>query len=372
MKVGILTFHNAHNYGAVLQAYALKTYVKSLGYEAQIINYFSDNMLKECPKEKDIKIDFTTRKNIYDSIEWLYAKKDYLKKWENFDKFIDFLLEGQRTAYTKEDVEKLDLDYIICGSDQIWNPEITNGLEEVYFGNFNTRAKKIAYAASMGIPALPKEEEILFRSYLSNFDGISVREESLQRYIKKVANLSVRKMLDPTLLLRAEDYEPLMVDQNNGDYLFLYTLIPDQRLYKIAEKMAKRLHLKIIEVAYEKELSKIDHKQVPSASPSEFLSYIKNAKFVVTNSFHGTIFSLIFNKEFYAVEYMGQNLRMQNILSITNTKERYIRLPEEAKVPTPIDFETVNRNLENERKFAYDFLKNALDVYEEEEAYTQS
>ena len=289
MKVGILTFHDAHNYGAVLQAYALKKYIKQLGYEVNVINYHHKTIPDGFPKENNEV------------------------RWEKFNKFIKELTNNEQTVYTcEEDLEKLNIDFWICGSDQIWNTEITRGFNKGFFLDFETNGKKISYAVSMGIPNLPKEQEEDFKNSINKLDYISVREETLKQYAEKFTDKKVTKTLDPTLLLENKDFDDLILENKYGEYVLIYALGPDERLTKIAKKIADEKNVKIIELN-DKKIENYFCDQVSDAGPMEFLTLIKNAKAIVTNSFHGTIFSIIFGKEFYTITRLNRNSRMENI-----------------------------------------------------------
>ena len=341
MKVGILTFHDAHNYGAVLQAYALKKYIQKLGYEVKIINYH--------------------HKTIPDG----FPKKDNEKRWEKFNKFIKELIDYEEDVYTiEEDLEKLDIDFWICGSDQIWNTEITRGFNKGFFLDFITNGKKITYAVSMGIPELPKEYEEQFKKRLDEIHEISVREETLKQYAKRFTNKDVKKTLDPTLLLEENDYNDLILDNKFGEYVLIYALGPDERLTQIAKKIAIEKDLPVIELNG-KEQPNYFCKQISDAGPEEFLTLIKNAKVVVTNSFHGTIFSIIFKKEFYTITRLNRNSRMENILDIVGMRDRLIDKIEELNNVKEQDYEKSYKDLEIEKEKSKQFLKKALN-YEKE------
>lgn len=336
MKVGILTFHDAHNYGAVLQAYALKKYIKQLGYEAKIINYHHKTIPDGFPRE------------------------GHEVRWEKFNKFIKELTDYETEVCTcEEDLEKLDIDFWICGSDQIWNTEITRGFNKGFFLDFETKGKKISYAVSMGIPELPKEQEEDFKNSINKLDNISVREETLQKYTQKFTDKKVTKTLDPTLLLNKQDYNDLILDNKYGEYILIYALGPDERLTQIAKKIANEKNLKIIELN-DKKQENYFCEQVSDAGPEEFLTLIKNAKAIVTNSFHGTIFSIIFGKEFYTITRLNRNSRMENILDIVGMRDRLIDKIEELDHIKNQDYEIAYKNLENEKKKSQEFLKIAL------------
>lgn len=336
MKVGILTFHDAHNYGAVLQAFALKKYIQKLGYDVSIINYHHETIPDGYPKENNEK------------------------RWEKFDKFIKELIDNDTKTYINEhELEILDIDYWICGSDQIWNTEITRGFNKGFFLDFNTNGKKIAYAVSMGINALPKEQEEDFKNSLNQIDEISVREETLQKYAKKFTDKEVEKVLDPTLLLEEKDYESLILDNNYGEYVLIYALGPDERLIKIANKIAKEKNVKIIELN-DKKNENYFCEQISDAGPDEFLTLIKNAKAIVTNSFHGTIFSIIFEKEFYTITRLNRNSRMKNILKIVDMEDRLIDKVEELEKIKVQDYKKAYYRLNVEKEKSKEFLNKAL------------
>ena len=335
-KVGILTFHDAHNYGAVLQAYALKKYIKSLGYDVKIINYHHKTIPDGFPRE------------------------GHEVRWDKFNKFIKELTDYEEKVCTsEEDLEKLDIDFWICGSDQIWNTEITRGFNKGFFLDFETRGKKISYAVSMGIPNLPKEYEEDFKNSINKLDYISVREETLKKYAEKFTDKTVTKTLDPTLLLNEKDYEDLIIDNKYGDYVLIYALGPDDRLTQITKKIAKEKNIKIIELNDKKQENYFCD-QISDAGPDEFLSLIKNAKAVVTNSFHGTIFSIIFKKEFYTITRLNRNSRMENILDIVEMRDRLIDKIEEIDNVKIQDYEKAYKKLEEEKEKSKDFLKIAL------------
>lgn len=337
MKVGILTFHDAHNYGAVLQAYALKKYITKLGHNARIINYHHYTIPDGFPKENNEK------------------------RWENFNSFIQKLIDYDEEVYqTEEELEKLDIDVWICGSDQIWNTEITNGINKGFFLNFKTKGKKISYAVSMGIPELPKEHEEEFEKCIKNLDYISVREETLKKYVEKFTDKPIIKAIDPTFLLEKEDYDELIQENKQEDYILINELGPDDRLIKIAEKIANERNLKIIELN-DKKKENYKYEQISDASPMEYLSLMKNAKVIITNSFHGTVFSIIFEKEFYTITRLNRNSRMENILDIVGMRDRLIDKVEEIENVKKQDYNKAYKNLETEIEKSRRFLKDVIE-----------
>lgn len=335
-KVGILTFQDAHNYGAVLQAYALKKYIQSLGFDTKIINYH--------------------HKTIPDG----YPKEGNEKRWDKFNKFIKELVDYDENVITSEEgLEKLEIDYWICGSDQIWNTELTRGFNKGFFLDFKTNGKKISYAVSMGIPELPKEYEEDFKRCINKLDYISVREEMLKKYAERFTDKPVVKTVDPILLLNQEDYDSLTSENQYGEYILIYALGPDERLTKIAKRLANKQNIKIIELN-DKKQENYFCEQISNAGPDEFLTLIKNAKAVITNSFHITVFSIIFKKEFYTITRFNRNSRMENILDIVDMRDRLIDKIEEFEYVKEQDYKKAYDRLEKEKEFSRDFLRKAL------------
>lgn len=366
MKIGILTFHNAHNYGAALQAYALKKYLIKKGFEVECINYINKNIEEGYlfKRKNNIKIGGfrTTKKWIKRQIEISIGKKEYECRWKKFDSFIYNYLTRKDKFYNKKDESLNKYDIIICGSDQIWNNNLTNGFDDLYFANIKTKAKKIAYAASIGKAKFNKEEEKKFLKLIKNFNYISVRELNLKEYIEKNSQLKVNVVVDPTLLLEKEDYEPIFLKNRieKEKYLLQYTMFEDKNIDEIAHAIAKENGLNIKEIRYSKNILKKGTGQLLDVGVEEFLSYINNAEYVVTNSYHGTIFSLLFNKNFYAVKNKGGNVRIENLLDLLNLEKRYIEKKEETDNQSFIDYDNVERKLIELKKESKSFLDRAI------------
>ena len=357
IKVGILTFQDAHNYGAVLQAYALKKYISKLdNVEVKIINYHHYNIPDGFPRKR--KIDKMTLKN---NERYKYSEPDHYMRWDKFDKFIKELIDNEKRVYTnEEELEKLDIDVWICGSDQIWNTDITRGFNKGFFLDFNTNGKKVSYAVSMGIPRLPEKYEEEFKKCLNNLDYISVREENLMKYAKEFTSKNVVNVLDPTLLLNQDDYNDLIEENKIEEkYFLIYALGPDSRLEKIAKEKAKEKKIQIIEINDFKEKFHFC-KQISNAGPGEFLTLIKNAECIVTNSFHGTIFSILFEKDFYTITRLNRNSRMESILSIVEMQDRLIDKPEEIKNVKIQNYTKAKERLKIESQKSRDFLEKAI------------
>lgn len=364
--VGILTFYNAHNYGAVLQAYALKKKIESLNMECSIICYKNKLIEESYPYNRKFIIKNKSIKGFVklpiDAFNVFYSKKMYHEKWNKFNKFINELSDNCNDIYTaKNELNNINFDYIICGSDQIWNPILTGGLDGAFFVDFKTKAKKISFAASMGLKKLPEEEEKKFFKLIKNFDYISVREESLKKYINSNYEKEVNVVLDPTLLIDKEEYDDIIENpKSDKKYILVYCLMENRNMVKLAHKIAKEKGLEVIEMRFFKDITYVSHNQKANLSPGEFLGYIKNAEMVISNSFHGTVFSIIFNKLFFTIPLGAVSSRMENLLETLGLSHRLKRAEEDFDINEDIDYSIVNKKLIKSREKSIEFLLKAL------------
>ncbi|RID84741.1 polysaccharide pyruvyl transferase family protein [Peribacillus asahii] len=372
MKIGILTFHYATNYGAVLQAYATQTWLIKQGIDAHIINYVP--FLQEAaylPREQERKCLVDFRKNPIKSIaRWsrykLLIEKDYTKKRNKFNEFIEKEL---RLTIKINNINELNVNFsaYICGSDQIWNPEITNGFDSTYFGGvLDNHIKNISYAASVGDVEVinRKAKKKAFFELLRNFDSIAVREKSLADYISNESDMCPTVTLDPTLLLECSDYDKITIEPQNqkNNYLLIYQLARNPKAIEVANKVAKERKLKIIEVCgipYNRPHSK---DIICNAGPSELLGLIKNASYIVTNSFHGTALSIIYRKDFNSILSRSRNSRIVDLLNSLELQHRIITDQDDIFNSEQIDYSKPLSILEEKRAQSMDYLINALEI----------
>lgn len=362
MRVGIVTLYNNNlNYGALLQAYALKNTIDKLGHETAVVDYpFMQSQARFQKPSFNLKALFHPRKLagyiLYVSIS--KEKEDRIKKTEKFAKE-NFNLTS--LCCTSKEIDNLNLDVHICGSDQIWNPEITNGLKVAFFGG-EGKAYKVSYAASVGELDQLKKYKEEFVNLLDRMDVISVREYDLLKYIKTNTNFNVTQVLDPSLLLQKEDYEMILKKPGGVEpYLLIYSLDRDIRMLKLAHKIAKERGLQVIEIAISK-TPFCGHKQIFSADPAEFLGWIEQASFVVTNSFHGTAFSIVFRKKFLVIKHKTRGARMESLLDKLKLRDRLVENPNDFKYTNIPDivYQNVDDILCELRTTSLDFIRNAL------------
>ena len=361
MKALILTFHYVTNYGAVLQALALKRYLTQIGVTANILDYqprqfgIGDYSFKI----KQGTIFSKIKDFIYGNIKALLS----IKRKKNFRLFIEKYLDCTKEKY--HSIAELNkckpfADIFITGSDQVWNDEILGQLDEGYFLSFvKDGVAKISYGASIGKDIITAEYATKLRKYLDSFDYISAREETAKSALENAGLSSVTHVLDPVFLLDAEAYEDLMIKPAINDYVFIYCFDNDERCYSLAKLLAEKHKLKSISFSgWTNNFH--THYFINTASPSEFLGYLKNASYVVTNSFHGTAFSIIFEKEFYTIPPKSRASRIESLLNTANLTSRIIYNNTDLEAIKTIDYQITKQHLSESIEISKAYLKNAF------------
>lgn len=322
-KIGILTFHNAINYGAVLQAFALKNTVKKLECDCKIINY--RNVTIENNDSYSMK-DFIKPKQLLKIISQFQGTT---KKKKEFAVFSKKHLEISSTEILKSDLKNLtnQYDMFIVGSDQVWNPVLTHD-DYTYFLDFCTdNTKKCSYAASFGELTLSKSQEEKCLEYLSEFSYISIREQNkVNEYAKKI-NKKLYCHIDPVFLLSKDEWRDMTIlPQIKSDYILVYYIHKSSTLINYAKQLSKQTGLKVYIINQNLFKSYPSFKYLRGLGPEKFLGYFYNAKYIVTNSFHGTAFSIIFNKKFKSeLDKDGKtNNRIYSLLSLFDLLDRTI------------------------------------------------
>lgn len=381
MKLGILTYHFVANYGAVFQAYALKSYLAKLGHDVEIIDYRPLSMTnswdidtyKKYYRESCI---LGNENSIFKSlIKYFFSYCRYIifytftlplikKKYAKFNDFVyRYLCKKGKIINNPEDFVKFNnYDVIFYGSDQIWNPDITHGFDPVYFACYTHRNQcKVAYSASIGNISLLSTDAKISKEFiekLQNFDLISVREKNLAEYIRNNGK-KAEYIADPTFLLSSEDYKFIADDtpEIHKDYILVYHLRYDKTIDLLAKKIAALHNWNTIIVNGSFHGG---HKVIKDMGPSKFMGILKNAKCVITNSFHGTALSIIFNINFYVVLPEIRQDRLLNLLHEYHLENRIVNLNQQNLLQEIIDYEQVNRMISEQRKHAINFISSIL------------
>ncbi|WP_024867244.1 polysaccharide pyruvyl transferase family protein [Butyrivibrio sp. FCS014] len=292
-RIGILTFWFAHNYGAVLQAYAIREWCRRNGEEADIIPYYPDAFRRQYeidPFAKNIAI----RTRVSRIVKYVHKVKQYRK----FKEFDDAYLGIKDHIYGQEEVgifcNKYDL--IIFGSDQIWNTEITSD-DMTYFGSGIIK-RKISYAASFGSGFDKSIQYELVSDLLKRFDRISIREGYIRDKLEEVVGKNCDNVLDPVFLLRGDEWKKLAIPASlKKPYVLVYLLEPSEELYNYATEYAKSNALDIYEIHPTRNSYFYGADQLNDVGPLEFLGLVSEADCVCTNSYHAVAFSLIFHRK---------------------------------------------------------------------------
>lgn len=377
MKIGILTFQQSHfgyvqkhNYGAVIQAYALKEAIKTIdGVElVEVIDYKPaiDNDIKYKRyfyRVRDAK-SFTLKIKTFILLILLFPKT-YARR-RGFKKFFKSKMDLSGKKYGPIIFDD-NYDAYIFGSDQIWNKGILGGFDSTFFGDFKTKSntRKISYAASGAIRELDNTDKLFFKDKLSNLNSISVREETFEALLQPLYFKKIQTVLDPTLLadkiiLTKIARKPKIKQK----YILLYLLGGiDKTILETAKTIAKLNNTKLITISFLSDNWKPQANLIQNASPQELLGWFLNSEYILTNSFHGTAFSVVFNKDFLSfLSGSPRDERILNLLEKLQIKSRGILTFDEALEQTKeiINWGNVNILLDTEREKSFNFIKNAL------------
>lgn len=360
MKVGILTFHYAHNYGAVLQCYALQETLKDMGHTVDVIDYRPQYLIT--PYQR-FNIKWFLRKNIIKTIkrifQEIYLYRIRKNRYNNFNQFITNQLHLSKRI--ENNIILNNYDIYIIGSDQIWNKYITNGMDPIYWGEFrkSSTQKIITYAASMEVSKINKEDQSKIKKLLENFNYISVREEALKQLLVKITEKKIEVVLDPTLIADPKIWNQIIAPiQKKRKYILLYQYAKNKNILRIANHIAKQINAEVLNINTDFLTKDSDNSiSLYDVSPEEFLGYFKNASLIITPTFHGTAFSIIFNRPFYFVKLKNiENTRVNTLLTNLQLTNRII---DETETPvfSDIDYSQANIRLKDLREKSIDFLK---------------
>lgn len=312
MRVGILTFQFAHNYGALLQAYALRTFLKQNGTNVEFIPYYPVRFQKEYEINPFVE-GLSFKQRVAKIIKYKMKKPSYDR----------FKLFKEKELNIKACISKLDslkqylenFDVIIFGSDQIWNTELTEN-DFLYFGK-DVNNKKISYAASLGTDKLLWEQNEGIRRYLDNFEALSVREEHSRQIIGSLLNRQCYVTVDPVFLLSSEQWNDCKAEMEiNRPYMIVYMLEDDIELKSYAKEYAMAHELDIYEIHPIRGNRHKEFCQLVDVGPKEFISLIRNAEIVCTNSFHAVSFSIIFEKKCLHLPNCKSSMRTVSLLHL--------------------------------------------------------
>lgn len=349
MKIALMTIWHERNYGAELQAYATIKVLQNMGHEVELI---------------DIRL------SDYPRLNWRGRIADTISKiGPGYHKFCDFWKKNIPTTKRYRTIESIQrnppqADVYMVGSDQVWNPELTRNLFAIFFLNFGKAdMRRISYASSFGTDKwnfADLKSEI--KRLLERFDNVTCREESGVRILKDEFGIDADMVLDPTLLL--EDYRELTGDVKERETLVFYPLLPDRKLETYSRTIALELGLEFVNNNSIKMIGgKIEWDRL---SVAEWVKNIAEARFVITRSFHGMVFSVLYKKQFAVlVGKNGLGTRLESLLKLLNLEDRIFYSEDEMSKAKPwmnkIDYEKVTSLLKEYRKKSITILKHSIE-----------
>lgn len=379
MKIGILTIHSVNNYGAELQCCALYRKLQKMGYDAEVINFLfgihhdhdftGEKLTVPISMKQKLKVKLLP---IVQDMFCLFYQKNKALRNKRFDEFHATYNNLTKTVYPSVcslNEANFDYDVFCIGSDQVWNYEKGYSLEP-FFACFDKKGtKKISYGSSIGLSSLSKEAEDVFKRELSGFTSLSVREQQASDLLQKLLNKDVDVVLDPTLILNSKEWLEVaktdMCPKEKYVLVYIVTIKPCDYVLEVARKVAKEKGLKIVRICRDAypEHSGNDVEEILTAGPSDFVGLFANAEFVVTNSFHGTVFSINFSKPFYSVikSRHSTNSRLTSILQKLALEDRILAVGSPLPEIKDIDFTIPAQRLEAEREHSFSYIKKALD-----------
>lgn len=375
MKIGIITIHNSPSYGGSLQSYALYKYLYNLGHDIEIINlyrpthegykaslhhqYNRTNVIERFKNTVKALLGIKTRK---------HPNSGYNKKFEEFNSHIKLSrsFDGVDSLYANPPV----YDVYITGSDQVWNP-MQPYLIEPYFLTFvkDNNAIKVSYAASAGISRLLPSEEKMFKLWIEQYDSVSVREEELKNYLGTFVNKKITRVADPSFLLDRRIWNENSANEApSTPYILLFELAHNKDLVAFCKRTAQQAGIPLIVLGQnEPECADNSYIVVNNAGPRQFINYIGNAEMVITDSFHGTVFSVIMEaKNFYAyiapdnvkgsrITDLLKIFQIENHLLNQDLKQSWSELSN-----NKLDKTSLDKIYLREQKSSRDFLVNSL------------
>lgn len=370
MNIKVITRHGPSNYGSLLQSIATIHVVERLGHQCEIIDYQRND-------ERGLKgvlSQLSCKKGYGNPLK----KLAYIAVRYPIEKYAQVKFDGMRVRYLKmtqrcsshEDLEKLSADAFITGSDQVWGPMMNGHYDSAYFLQFaKGNVRKLAYAASFGKTKFDASTVADYKKMLASYDKIAVREKSAVTMLHDWGlNNSVGQVLDPTLLLDKSEWEQLLVKREDSvkykdkKYILVYQIHNDPKLSDYAKRLAKHAGLELLRVNPMLHQALRGGKFICCPDLGEFLSLIANASCIVTDSFHGTCFSINFGKQF--VEILPNNAtgtRNQSILELTGLADRILRdFDDYSLLDKVIDYDKVHEVLKVERRKSLEVMKSML------------
>ena len=354
---------NFTNYGSALQSWALSQAISKLGYHAKLVDY--------CPDVLADKDPLNPFANMWDKDEESRRMCELTMpairvNYEKFNRFYNECFDKTERKYTSANFNEItkdeDLDGFVCGSDTIFCPD-EFGIDDGYYANYECmKGHSVAYAASFGDPHFTEKTYQILNARLQNFKAFGLRENLMIPYVKEHTNVPVQKVVDPTLLLTSEDYDSIAEDRIIPEkYLLLYARRYNPAMTEYAEQLARENGWKIVDISLRATNAERGHQMFYEAGVEEFLSLVKHAEYVVTNSFHGMIFSVQYRRQFVIFSREQCDTKIEELLELFGLSDRKLVTGKEA-FRKEINYDEVHGNISEARALSKNFLKMELEM----------
>lgn len=373
MNLGVVTWFKYENYGTKLQAFALQAYLHDLGHKVCLINLSVNDKNKGILKKIQEHSVLSLCDRLLFEIVKLVHRDAFALRSKKLGDFVSKNCCLTECVDTKSSFEKIcnSFDAVICGSDQIWNPNFYNPL--FFFGGVKISAKKIAYAPSFGVNTIPENLKNSIANDLKNIDEISVREHTGAQIVCSLIGFSPQVVVDPTLLLSASQWVSRLglskqVKEKSSSYILIYFLGDNLLHWKAARRYAKEKNLAIKVIPpINKGFAYFQQGEVmKDVGVEDFLNLIRNAEFVITDSFHGLIFSLIFRKQFVVFERhnpnmkSGQNSRILDMLELLSLTRMLLPYNSTIILEKCVTYDEIDLKIKDLVNHSKTFLHSAL------------
>ena len=355
-RAGVITFHNYDNYGAILQSYALQTKLRELGAYPEIIDYRCDYI------SNPFRLVNLRQKGLFNYIYGVIGHICYLPRRRACSRFRRHMHYSE--PVTRENIKDVSgkYDIYIAGSDQIWDYKLTN-FDKTYFLDFvPEEKKKYSYAASIGEHLPPEQYQKEYQTLLQKFDRIFVRESYGADVVEKLTGSRPETTCDPTLLLTAKEWEKLLVaPRTRQKYILVYQLGINKKLVDFVRRLKNKTGCKVIYITFPL-VGLLPCSCKIAIGPDKWMGLFQNAEYVVSDSFHGIVFALLFNRKFFAlVDGHHMNRRVQELLKLVGLSHRTIDHVSDEELTQEIDFSFANREIDKLRQHSLALLKSLLD-----------
>lgn len=362
MRIGIVTYHRSPSYGACLQAYATQQILKKIVKDVTIIDYL--NRYEQRVKKVVFSSDGTIMSGVKNAIKSIvFRRKRLLKK--AFGKFaVNYNLT--ETSYkNSKGMQNLNFDVLVVGSDQVWNPKVSGELDNAFLLDFGNPQKRISIASSFGSYSLNEGEKKVMKEALKRFDAISVREQFAAEQIQCIGIKNVKVISDPTILVPVSEWNSLLEETTYKNYILTYFVSASYYEFSdIVSEIKGDSEDRIFNIQSSDFHWKGVDKTLVGVTPEEFLGLIKSADLIITDSFHGTVFSILFHKKFVHILNENNPIRTKELLDTLNLNHYIYPYVRNINDINEYRFQLVDKQIEEMRNDAQDWIAKALGFLE--------